>query len=60
MTTRFYYEDDQGRMVDEQGNDAMNFVEEVTPFHLKNFNSYKSIAKSKKMNSYRFKRAKNS
>ncbi|KAG1454166.1 hypothetical protein G6F46_007552 [Rhizopus delemar] len=35
MTTRFYYEDGQGRMVDEQGNDAMDWVEEVTPFHLK-------------------------
>ncbi|KAL4210796.1 hypothetical protein AB4K20DRAFT_1986222 [Rhizopus microsporus] len=35
MTTRFYYEDGQGRMVDEQGNDAMDWVKEVTPFHLK-------------------------
>lgn len=40
MTTRFYYEDGQGRMVDEQGNDAMDWDamdwdEEVTPFHLK-------------------------
>jgi hypothetical protein len=35
MTTRFYYEDDQGRIVDEQGNGAMDWDEEVTPFHLK-------------------------
>ncbi|KAI9485970.1 MAG: hypothetical protein EXX96DRAFT_645854 [Benjaminiella poitrasii] len=35
MTTRFHYEDGQGRMVDEQGNDTMDCVEEVTPFHLK-------------------------
>ncbi|KAG1147980.1 hypothetical protein G6F37_002270 [Rhizopus arrhizus] len=35
MTTRFYYEDGQGRMVDKQGNNAMDWVEEATPFHLK-------------------------
>ena len=35
MTIRFYYEGCQGRMVDEQGNDAMDWVEEFTPFHLK-------------------------
>ncbi|KAG1301363.1 hypothetical protein G6F62_011916 [Rhizopus arrhizus] len=35
MTTRFYYEDSQGRIVDEQGNDVMDWDEEVTPFHLK-------------------------
>ncbi|KAG1472438.1 hypothetical protein G6F56_001537 [Rhizopus delemar] len=35
MTTRFYYEDGQGRMIGEQGNDAMDYVEEVTLFHLK-------------------------
>ncbi|KAG1172056.1 hypothetical protein G6F36_011646 [Rhizopus arrhizus] len=35
MTTRFYYEDSQDRIVDEQGNNAMDWDEEVTPFHLK-------------------------
>ncbi|KAI9468227.1 MAG: hypothetical protein EXX96DRAFT_654825 [Benjaminiella poitrasii] len=35
MTTCFYYEDDQGRIVDEQGNDTMNWDDEITPFHLK-------------------------
>ncbi len=35
MTTRFYYEDGQGRMIDEQENYAMDCVEEVTPLHLK-------------------------
>ncbi|KAI7905316.1 uncharacterized protein BX663DRAFT_502434 [Cokeromyces recurvatus] len=34
MTTRFYYEDGQGRMIDEQGNDAIDWVEKVTPFYL--------------------------
>lgn len=33
MTTQFLYEDGQGKMVDEQGNDAMDWDEEVTPFH---------------------------
>ncbi|KAI9486177.1 MAG: hypothetical protein EXX96DRAFT_547923 [Benjaminiella poitrasii] len=35
MTTRFYYKDGQGRIVDEQENDAMDWDEEVTPFHVK-------------------------
>ena len=35
MTTRFYYEDSQDRIVDEQGNNTMDWDEEVTPFHLK-------------------------
>ncbi|KAI7907172.1 uncharacterized protein BX663DRAFT_421164, partial [Cokeromyces recurvatus] len=35
MTTRFFYEEGQGRMVDEQGNDAMDWVEEATRFHIK-------------------------
>ncbi|KAL4213477.1 hypothetical protein AB4K20DRAFT_1956580 [Rhizopus microsporus] len=35
MTIRFYYEDGQDRTVDEQGNDAMDWDEEATPFHLK-------------------------
>ncbi|KAI8885765.1 hypothetical protein K501DRAFT_311168 [Backusella circina FSU 941] len=35
MTTRFYYEDGQGKLVDEEGNDAMDWVEEATPFHLR-------------------------
>ncbi|KAG2233927.1 hypothetical protein INT48_009740 [Thamnidium elegans] len=34
MVTRFYYEDGQGKTVDKQGNDAMDWVEEVTLFHL--------------------------
>ncbi|KAG1149120.1 hypothetical protein G6F37_000783 [Rhizopus arrhizus] len=34
MSTRFYYEDGQGRIADEQGNDAMDWDEEVAPFHL--------------------------
>ncbi|KAI8080684.1 uncharacterized protein B0P05DRAFT_636906, partial [Gilbertella persicaria] len=35
MTTRFYYEDGQGELVDEEGNDAMDWVEEATPFHIR-------------------------
>ncbi|KAI8060615.1 uncharacterized protein B0P05DRAFT_590726 [Gilbertella persicaria] len=35
MTTRFYYEDGQGKLVDEEGNDAMDWVEEATHFHLR-------------------------
>lgn len=35
MTTRFYYEDGQGKLVDEEGNDTMDCVEEATPFHLR-------------------------
>ncbi|KAI9469102.1 MAG: hypothetical protein EXX96DRAFT_590457 [Benjaminiella poitrasii] len=31
MTTRFYHEDGQGRIVD----DAIDWGEEVTPFHVK-------------------------
>ena len=34
MTTRFYYENGQGKLVDEEGNDAMDWVEEATPFQL--------------------------
>lgn len=34
MPTRFYYEDGQGRIVDEQGNDV-DWDEEVAPFHFK-------------------------
>lgn len=35
MTTRFFYEDGQGKMVDEQGNNAMDWDEEDTPFQLR-------------------------
>jgi hypothetical protein len=34
MSSRFYYEDGQGKIVDEQGNDAMDWDDTVTPFHL--------------------------
>lgn len=34
MSSRFYYEDGQGKIVDEQGNDAMDRDDTVTPFHL--------------------------
>ncbi|OAD71612.1 hypothetical protein PHYBLDRAFT_170276 [Phycomyces blakesleeanus NRRL 1555(-)] len=34
-TTCFYYEDGQGKLVDEEGNDAIDWVEEATPFHLR-------------------------
>ncbi|KAI8060371.1 uncharacterized protein B0P05DRAFT_574740 [Gilbertella persicaria] len=35
MTTRSYYEDGQGKLVDEEGNNAMDSVEEASPFHLR-------------------------
>ncbi|KAG1456885.1 hypothetical protein G6F56_006732 [Rhizopus delemar] len=35
MTTRFYYEDGQGKLVDEEGNDAIDWAEKATPFHLR-------------------------
>lgn len=34
MSTYFFYENGQGRIFDERGNDAMEWVEEVDPFHL--------------------------
>jgi len=34
MTTYFFYEDGQGRIVDEGGRDAMDWEEEVDPYHL--------------------------
>ncbi|ORE06217.1 hypothetical protein BCV72DRAFT_187407, partial [Rhizopus microsporus var. microsporus] len=30
----FFYENEQGKIYDEQGKDAMEWVEEVDPFHL--------------------------
>lgn len=33
-TCFFFYENGQGKIFDEQGNDAMEWVEEVDPFHL--------------------------
>ena len=35
MTTRFYYEDGQGKLVDEEGRDAMDWVDKAIPSHLK-------------------------
>lgn len=34
MSTYFFYENGQGKIYDEQGKDAMEWVEEVDPFHL--------------------------
>ncbi|KAG1446949.1 hypothetical protein G6F46_011423 [Rhizopus delemar] len=34
MSTHFFYENRQGKIFDEQGNDAMEWIEEVDPFHL--------------------------
>ncbi|KAG1165121.1 hypothetical protein G6F36_013485 [Rhizopus arrhizus] len=33
MCFHFYYEDEQGKIVDEQGNDAMGWKDDVTQFH---------------------------
>ncbi|KAI7898085.1 uncharacterized protein BX663DRAFT_443746, partial [Cokeromyces recurvatus] len=30
----FFYENGQGKIFDEQGNDAMEWIEEADPFHL--------------------------
>ncbi|KAI9254378.1 hypothetical protein EDC94DRAFT_678950 [Helicostylum pulchrum] len=46
MTTRFYYEDGQGKLVDEEGNDAMDWVEEATPFHLRTLTRITEYSKS--------------
>ncbi|OAD65646.1 hypothetical protein PHYBLDRAFT_153339 [Phycomyces blakesleeanus NRRL 1555(-)] len=35
MSTYFFYENGQGKIYDEQGNDAMEWSEEVDPFYLK-------------------------
>lgn len=34
MSTHFFYEDGQGKIVDEEGKDAMDWEEEVHPHHL--------------------------
>lgn len=34
MSTYFFYENEQEKIYDEQGKDAMEWVEEVDPFHL--------------------------
>ncbi|KAI8647950.1 hypothetical protein BD408DRAFT_334348 [Parasitella parasitica] len=35
MSAYFFYEKGQGKVYDEQGKDAMKWVEEIVPFHLK-------------------------
>jgi hypothetical protein len=39
MSTYFFHEDGQGRIVDEMGCDAMDWEEEATPFHLSTLTS---------------------
>lgn len=39
MSTYFFHEEGQGRIVDEMGRDAVDWKEEVTPFYLSTLTS---------------------
>jgi hypothetical protein len=40
MSTYSFYEDGQGKIFDERGNDAMEWVEDVDPFHLETLTTF--------------------
>ena len=41
MSTYFFYENGQGKEFDERGNNAMEWVEDVDPFHLETLTTFR-------------------
>lgn len=49
MSAHFFYEDGRGKIIDEKGNDAMDWEEDVNPYHLETLTNLRKYCEAQEL-----------